>query len=475
MNYGFLNKENTGRLIIIFAGWSTGPDFYRHIHVEGWDTLVVYGYNDFDFPGGILDGYHTIVLFAWSLGVYMASKTIPTDRVALAVAVNGTTHPVDDSLGIPEKIFSGTAATLNPRNLLKFRRRMCAEKFDTVVEKFDSVTEKFDSDDLRGQLEFIMEVSKMPDSQPMNSNEVLTPFRWHRAYISDSDTIFPPQAQQRAWEEHASKPEIVHLDAPHYVDLHRIIVSAVPAKESIGKRFHKALATYDKQAVAQRAIARRLVDFPGGVTVRPAKVLEIGVGSGIFTKLFADRFHPDHIDYVDLYPLPNFGHAPEERYFTEDAEEHVAALACGEEQRYDAVVSASALQWFANPELFFRNVAAILRPGGFLLCSTFLPGNLGEMQTANPYGLIYRPIEELEEMLRKHFLFTKLEEETLIMDFASPLETMRHLKETGVGGGIDTGRSPRQLLETIPLRLTYRPLYIYAVKAPYLKPENHDN
>ncbi|MDE6792741.1 MAG: DUF452 family protein, partial [Muribaculaceae bacterium] len=70
MKLEFINRENNGRLILIFAGWSTDASFYSHIRLSGWDTLVAWDYSDFNFPEKILDGYHTIALFAWSLGVY---------------------------------------------------------------------------------------------------------------------------------------------------------------------------------------------------------------------------------------------------------------------------------------------------------------------------------------------------------------------------------------------------------------------
>lgn len=487
MKSEFLHKDNTGRLIIIFAGWSTEPDFYRHISLSGWDLLIVYDYSDIDFDASAIDSYHTVALFAWSLGVFAASMVIPADRIALAVAVNGTESPVDDEFGIPVKIFNGTAQTLNERNLTKFRRRMFGNPpTDHTLglnETHMALAEaKDDIDHLRSQLEFIACISKnnskysdtpSPEDSDINPSQYSAKnssngnINWNRVYISGNDLIFPSKSQKRAWEIHPSRPEIIELlDSPHYVDLNRIIKSALPAKESVGKLFHKALSTYDSQAIAQRTIAEHLTDFPGGVPLSPKKVLEIGPGSGVFSKLFAKRFHPDRIDFVELYALPSFGIAPEENYFVADAEDWVAQEALTNPGVYDAIISASALQWFANPDSFFQNVAKLLCPGGFILCSTFVPGNLKEMESVNPYGLIYRPIDEMERIVRKYFMFSKLEEEELIVGFDSPQQTLRHLKETGVGGGISTGRTPRQLLGSTPLILTYRPLYIYAVTSP---------
>lgn len=494
MKSEFLHKDNTGRLIIIFAGWSTEPNFYRHISLPGWDLIVAYDYSDLDFDKSVMNGYHTVALFAWSLGVFAASMVIPADRLALAVAINGTESPVDDEFGIPVNIFNGTAQTLNERNLKKFRRRMFGnpsadhtlglnETPLALAEAPMALAEaKDDIDHLRSQLEFIACISKnnskysdisSPEDSDINPSQYSAKnssngnINWNRVYISENDQIFPPKSQRKAWEMHPSNPEIVALDEPHYVDLYRIIKSALPAKESVGKLFHKALSTYDNQAIAQRTIAEHLTDFPGGVPLSPKKVLEIGPGSGVFTKLFANRFHPDRMDFVELYPLPSFNIATEENYFVADAEDWVAQEALANPGTYDAIISASALQWFANPDSFFRNAAKLLCPGGgFMLCSTFVPGNLKEMESVNPYGLIYRPIDEMEYIVQKYFMFSKLEEEELIVGFDSPQQTLRHLKETGVGGGISTGRSPRQLLGSTPLILTYRPLYIYAVTSP---------
>ena len=456
MKYEFLNRENTGRLIIIFAGWSTLPSFYRNISLPGWDLLVVYDYADLDFPQRILDGYVTIALFAWSLGVFAASRTLPFSRISLAVAINGTETPVNDSEGIPGRVFDTTASTLDDRNLMKFHRRVFGEDYESL--RGTLTIPEGGTPELADQLHFIRRAANV-----VPERGDATPARWHRAYISRRDLIFPAANQQRSWENHPSRPERVVVDAPHYLDLEKIITSALPAKVKVGREFHKALSTYDEEATAQKTIASRLTDFPGRIQAPLKVMLEIGPGSGIFTKEYTRRFSPEKIDYIDLYPLPEFNAAPDERYFIGDAEEWLATEAEKHPGSYDAILSASAMQWFADPEAFFRNASRLLRPGGMLLCSTFLPGNLREMQEVNPYGLIYRTTEELESMMLRYFSFAKLEEEDLCIKFATPRDTLRHLSRTGVGGGISSRRTLSELLRSTPLSLTYRPLYIYGV------------
>lgn len=105
MKCELIHSCGSDRLILIFAGWSTSADFYKDVAVDGYDVMVASDYSDMDFPKDMLRGYSIVCLFAWSLGVFAASRSLPFERIALAVAVNGTERPVDDSYGIPERIF----------------------------------------------------------------------------------------------------------------------------------------------------------------------------------------------------------------------------------------------------------------------------------------------------------------------------------------------------------------------------------
>lgn len=448
MRYELTTDSGASRLILVFAGWSTDASFYAHISVAGYDTMVVWDYSELEFPIHVLDRYHTVCLFAWSLGVYAAAATLPFDRLSIAIAINGTEHPVDDTLGIPESIYNGTEQSLNERNLMKFHRRMAGESYNGIRELFAATP----VNDLKKQLERIRTHSL--------SNKKYG--KWNRVYISDNDAIFPAVNQVHAWDSHPSNPEIKHLDKPHYIDLYNVVKGVIPAFRKVGERFRRALTTYDDKAVAQKRIASHLADMMPGQKIE--KALEIGPGSGLFTTLFAERFSPLELDYIDLYPLPEYKAAPTERYYIEDAEEWMGNKANEQEEAYDAIVSASAIQWFVNPKRFFRNAFRLLKPGGILAGSSFLPGNLMELSSVNPYALVYRTEKDLHNILSAEFENIEIESEKLILDFKSSRDVIRHIKDTGVGGSSEIGATVRNLLNNLPTRLTYHPIYFTARK-----------
>ncbi len=455
MKYEFIHRESTGRLILIFAGWSAGPSLYHHIKVEGWDLLVVYDYDNLKFPEEVLEGYHTIALFAWSLGVYVAMRTLQFDRISISVAVNGTENPVSDSDGIPESIYEGTLSTLSERNLMKFRRRVYGDQYSTLSSLFTLPEEGIGA--LADQLRFIR------DDLKGNGNNQSNHSRWDRVYVSQSDMIFPPANQINSWSSHPSDPEIVTLEAPHYVDIERIIRGSLPSRSGVGKQFYKALTTYDEHAIAQKAIAAKLASLIDDNITPWSRILEIGPGTGIFTKAYAPILKPSEINFIDLYPVPEFGVAPFEQYHIGDAEDWIAEEANKNPYAYDFIVSASTIQWIVNQDKFIGDIARLLCPGGTFLCSTFLPGNLKEMRPGNPYGLVYRSAKEMERILRRHFSDVHIEEDRIVIEFDSPRETLRHIRHTGVSGGITTSASISTLLRSTPTTLTYHPLFIHAI------------
>ena len=86
LKFTHTKPENT-RLILIFAGWSTGTPLYADITKEGWDTAVAYDYTSPAFPLEEIKRYSTVYLYCWSLGVWAASQVISGSDITMALSL----------------------------------------------------------------------------------------------------------------------------------------------------------------------------------------------------------------------------------------------------------------------------------------------------------------------------------------------------------------------------------------------------
>lgn len=455
-----VRKPENRRLLLIFAGWGTDATFYSYIQdilPKGWNLCVASDYDDFEFPHEILKGYYAVYLVAWSLGVVVSELTLNPEDITRAIAINGTLRPADDNFGIPEAIYNSTAANLTEASLKKFRRRM----FSSAEEFFKMLPLLPDSPDiekLRSQL------FSLQDKKP----EVSLP--WTRVYIGENDLIFPSASQVSFWSGVLNDEEkIVKLDASHYIDFKKVLRAVLHDTEHIGGSFARAVDTYDANAIAQRRIAETLSGYvrrnlPEGnlhnaeeKTLK--KILEIGHGTGLLTRLYTEFIKPDEIIFIDLYPVEKFGLAPREEYVIGDAEEWVDQTY----EKFDAILSASAIQWFVNPEKFFKNAARILNGCGILAVSTFLPGNLSELRVLRPDNMIYPSASELRNWVKKYFREVEVVEDRITLEFPSSREAIMNLRATGVAPK-KSGSSYPANLSDLPARLTYRSVYIIARK-----------
>ena len=128
MRYEYIIKGKSNKLVVIFTGWATTPSMWQNMQLNS-DLIIIYDYRDLNIDLSIFDGYSNIYIFAWSFGVFAASKFIEDRHSSLPIvykmAINGTQYPIDDLRGIPSNIFDGTANNLDSRNLRKFYRRIC--------------------------------------------------------------------------------------------------------------------------------------------------------------------------------------------------------------------------------------------------------------------------------------------------------------------------------------------------------------
>lgn len=244
----------------------------------------------------------------------------------------------------------------------------------------------------------------------------------------------------------------------------------------IQTRFTRALSSYDAHATAQQQICRELLGLLlrfGGADYH--RVLEIGCGTGGFTRLLADRCNIREWVLNDLCEgcadkiLPFFsGKTP--TFLFGDAE------TLQPQGKFDLIASSSVFQWMNNPKTFLHHLSRLLDTNGTLVFSSFVPGNLHEIYSLTGKGLIYPTLQELTEWLSDDFNIDYAEEEEIRLLFDSPLDVLRHLKATGVtatGNDLWTRTIQQEFCENYTRKfattnqqipLTYCPVFIVAHK-----------
>lgn len=232
MKQVFLRKtEGTSRLLLFFAGWGAEPCIFKYdglTEEKGtYDILMCYDYRSLDFDRSLTDGYGTVMVLAWSMGVWAAGQVLsdlgltdsrttvdgtpisgrivhrPPELTGSRIAVNGTPYPVHDSYGIPETIFDGTLAMLSDRTLYKFRRRMCGSQ--ATLDGLLGCSLSRPLEELREELAAIGEAVRRSAPRP---------FTWTGAIVGLQDMIFPAANQKNAWE--SLGVPVSETDIPHW-------------------------------------------------------------------------------------------------------------------------------------------------------------------------------------------------------------------------------------------------------------------
>ena len=258
-------------------------------------------------------------------------------------------------------------------------------------------------------------------------------------------------------------------------------------KELIAKQFSRASGTYTQEARVQAGIAVNMAAKLARHLDAPCpRALEIGCGTGIYSRIVFQRFRPHRFWLNDLsgdmaQACADLLCQPGVSFLPGDAE--LIELP----QQLRLLTSCSTFQWFEHLDAFFQKAHALLADDGIFAFSTFAPGNLEEIRQLTGNGLNYRPLSSLKHALEPDFRVLHAEEEEIRLHFPSPRQVLRHLKLTGVS---NTAMLPdaqgtciaspsvnsrgklarfceqytRQFGSAQGVSLTYRPIYIILQK-----------
>ena len=234
----------------------------------------------------------------------------------------------------------------------------------------------------------------------------------------------------------------------------------------VRRAFDHAAASYDAHAVLQREVCDRLLERLDFMKLDPARVLDLGCGTGYGLAQLRSRYVAADLCALDLAPA--MLHAararlPQARWPQRALElftPHRAAIThglCADMARLplaansmNLVWSNLALQWAHDLEATLKGLHRVLASGGLLIFATFGPDTLKELRAAfaavddAPHVNRFIDLHDIGDMLiHAGFASPVMEMEMLTLTYSDLKTLMRDLK--GIGAHNAATTRPRGL------------------------------
>lgn len=250
-------------------------------------------------------------------------------------------------------------------------------------------------------------------------------------------------------------------------------------KELIRKNFSRYAGYYDKYCSVQNLCALRLISKVAGREFND--ILDIGCGTGNYTKLLRDRFPSARIKAIDISGdmiriAGNKLRDEKTEFLVADAEE------IDLRERSDFITSNSCFQWFEDLEGALVKYKNLLDKNGLILFSVFGPSTFYELNASlkeifEEGNLIsscaFLEKSRLSAILKRHFKGVIVEEEILREQHNSISELLDKIRYTGARGlGVNgrhlwTGETINELQRVYSARFnlaaTYQVFYCRAM------------
>jgi malonyl-CoA O-methyltransferase len=223
----------------------------------------------------------------------------------------------------------------------------------------------------------------------------------------------------------------------------------------VDQEFSKHAHKYQQLNQIQAEVAKHLVS---SLAAKPKKILDLGCGSGAIYSLidwdiekfvgvdFAPNMLALHPQNANVKCL--LGDFNDSKLFE-----------TLQQQEFDYIISASALQWSQNLENVFEEIAKFKAPFSLALFTS------GTFETLHKTARIISVIPSLQtiEALAKRCLHASVEKVNYRLEFENTREMFRYIKKSGVSGGrnILSFKQTKQLMQEYPLDyLEFEVVYI---------------
>ena len=216
-------------------------------------------------------------------------------------------------------------------------------------------------------------------------------------------------------------------------------------QRQVRRGFDRAAAGFDAAAALPGEVRARLLgslDYLDDTV--PAVVLDLGSGTGHAAAAMKKRWPKSQVLALDL-SLPMLRQSRRQvgwgRPFTRlCADAHALPLADGS---VDLVFANLSLAWMEDLPAVFAGLRRVLRPGGLLLCSSFGPETLGDLQAAftgehePPQPIPLLPIAGFgDAMVAAGFRDPVLDRDLFTLTWPDLRALLRELRATGMGNAL---------------------------------------
>lgn len=236
--------------------------------------------------------------------------------------------------------------------------------------------------------------------------------------------------------------------------------AAFPEKQAVRRSFERAAGTYDRNSVLQCEVGIRLLRHLEPVKLAPARVLDLGCGTGMFLPKLRERYPAAQLVALDI-ARPMLERAARRAPWWQRVLGRGPRLVCGDAERlplaagaFDFVFSNLALQW-CDPKLVFAEAARVLAPGGLFMFSTFGPDTLKELRAAfaaadgRPHVNTFVDMHDLgDALVHSGFADPVMDMDVITLEYSCVEKVARDLKAIGARNalpGRPRGLSGREL------------------------------
>jgi len=208
------------------------------------------------------------------------------------------------------------------------------------------------------------------------------------------------------------------------------------SSQDVARSFSQAAKTYDAAAFFQRIAGERLFERLDYFKLEPKHIVDLGCGTGVFTRELSARYSQAKVTGVDIAEGMIAWCKQQSQ-----SEEYVCADAVSlpfEDNSVDLIFSNLSIQWVEDLEKLFVELNRVLKPEGLLLFTTLGPDTLKELKKSFAAVDQHHHVNDFidmhhvgDAMLQAKMLDPVVDAEPVMISYDKATELMRDLKDIG--------------------------------------------